>query len=107
MNAEDFSLLLSESKECQNVEYRSFAITALIGFHIDWNNPEKRLEEPFIPLKNLIKYELEKNDIDIDELVKYMIQTDSSNFVLFALNARFKRKENMSELDYLAAISRE
>lgn len=107
MNAEDFLLFLSESKECKDVEYRSFAITEWMGFHIDWDNPEKRLESPFIPFKDVIKSRLKNGDVDIDELVKYMIQTDKSNFVLFALSARFKRKENMSELDYFTAISRE
>ena len=66
-----------------------------------------QIDSWMIPLAKVIKNKLEQNIVDIDALLKYMIENDKTNCALFAATTWFKPKEGISFESYASYIARD
>ena len=70
-------------RRMQKIMYKRLAIRMLIGLYYAMK-PERGLIDPFmIPFRDYIVRQIEKQNINIDELLKYMIENDQANCSLF------------------------
>lgn len=92
MTPEDFILEMAGCKECQAAMYKRMSITMLMGLYISHRDDVDQLDSWMIPFRDAIKRELEQNKVDIDALLKYMIENDRANFALFAASSWLKPK---------------
>lgn len=100
---ETFLIGLSESEECKQIEYKCFSMRTPIGLYYSMR---RGIIEPFmIPFRDYIIRLMHTKSIDVDELVKYMIQNDESHCALFLVSTFFKHKDDISELDYYNLIA--
>ena len=100
---ETFLIELSESDECKQIEYKCFSMRTPIGLYYSMR---RGIIEPFmIPFRDYIIRLMHTKNIDVDELVKYMIQNDESHCALFLVSTFFKHKDDISELDYYNLIA--
>lgn len=106
MDYKSFLLKLANTKECQGIMYKRLAIREYIGIYASQQRDITRIDSFMVPFKEVIMNELIQNEIDIDDLLKYMIDTDESNCTLFAASTRFQRKKDLSEVEYLSAIAK-
>ena len=106
MEPELFLLEMYESEECQKIMYKRLAIQMFIGLYYAMK-PERGVIDPFmIPFRDYVKSQIAAKEINVDELLKYMIENDESNCALFLATTMFKRKEDLSEYAYYDAIAR-
>ena len=95
MTPEDFILEMAGCKECQAAMYKRMSITMLMGLYISHRDDVDQLDSWMIPFRDAIKRELEQNKVDIDALLKYMIENDRANLALFAASSWLKPKEGI------------
>lgn len=106
MEPELFLLEMYESEECQKIMYKRLAIQMFIGLYYAMK-PERGVIDPFmIPFRDYVKSQIATKEVDVDELLKYMIENDESNCALFSATTMFKRKKDLSEYAYYDAIAR-
>lgn len=90
-----FLLQMYESEECQKIMYKRLAILMFIGLYYAMK-PERGVIDTFmIPFRNYVKKQIAAKDVDIDELLRYMIENDKSNSALFSATTMFKRNKNL------------
>lgn len=106
MDIEEFLLDLLESEECKAITYKCQSICEYMGLYYENKPVQWEIDNFMIPFRNEINKRLADQQINIDELAKYMISTDKSNCALYAFSTRFQRKEDLTELQYLGAIAR-
>lgn len=105
MEPELFLLEMSESEECKKIMYKRLAIRMLIGLYYAMK-PERGLIDPFmIPFRDYIVRQIEKQNINIDELLKYMIENDQANCSLFLASTLFKPKNGLSSLEFMSKVA--
>lgn len=107
MTPEDFLLEMAEREECQSVMYKRMSIRKPIGFYHSRKINIYQIDPWMIPFGKVIKSKLEQNVVDVDALLKYMIETEKSGWVLFAATTWFKPKEGISFEDFLSYVSRD
>ena len=107
MDPEFFLLEMSESEECQKIMYKRLSIRMLIGLHYSMKRERGCIDPFMIPFRDFVKKEIEEKKIDVDDLMKYMIDNDKSSCALFLATTLFKRKKELSECDYFNAIARD
>lgn len=107
MTPEDFLLEMAEREECQSVMYKRISIRMPIGLYNSRRANIYRIDSWMIPLAKVIKNKLEQNIVDIDALLKYMIENDKTNCALFAATTWFKPKEGISFESYASYIARD
>ena len=90
MTPEDFLLEMAEREECQSVMYKRMSIRMPIGLYNSRKANIYQIDSWMIPLAKVIKNKLEQNIVDIDALLKYMIENDKTNCALFAATTWFK-----------------
>ncbi len=106
MEPELFLLEMAESEECNKIMYKRLAIHKYIGLYYAMKR-ERGVIDPFmIPFRDFVKTKIAENGIDIDELMKYMIENDQSNCALFAATTMFKPKKELSSDAYYNAIAK-
>ena len=81
MEAELFLLEMAECEECKKVIYKRMAIRGYIGSYYNTIRKNGYVDSFAIPFRNSIKERIE--DVDIDELLKYMIANDKSHWSMF------------------------
>lgn len=59
-----------------------------------------------IPFRDYVKNQIVTKEVDVDELIKYMIENEESNCSLFSATTMFKRKKDLSEYAYYNAIAK-
>lgn len=108
-NNEIIELFLSdiaESDQFQKIKYIFFTIPkSSLEYIARFRNGKTDLF--MIPLQEYIKSKFEESDIDVDNLFKYMIDYDSNGWVWGFAVTLFKRKDTVSELYYVRAITNE
>ena len=106
MEPELFLLEMAESEECNKIMYKRLAIHKYIGLYYAMKH-ERGVIDPFmIPFRDFVKTKIAENGLDIDELMKYMIENDQSNCALFAATTMFKPKKEISSDAYYNAIAK-
>ena len=78
VKAELFLLEMAECEECKKVIYKRMAIRGYIGSYYNTIRKNGYVDSFAIPFRNYIKERIE--DVDIDELMKYMIANDESHW---------------------------
>ncbi len=105
MEPELFLLEMAESEECKKIMYKRLAIRMLIGLYYAMK-PERGLIDPFmIPFRDYIIRQIEKQNINIDELLKYMIENDQANCSLFLASTLFKPQNGLSSLEFMSKVA--
>lgn len=105
MEAELFILKMAETDECQKIMYKRLSIHMLMGLYLT-SKPERGTIDPFmIPFRDLIKKHIETEALDIDNLIKYMIDNDRSNCAIFIATTLFTPKKGLSSIAYFSAIA--
>ena len=107
MTPEDFLLEMAEREECQSVMYKRMSIHMHIGLYNSHRANIYQIDSWMIPLAKVIKNQLEQNVVDIDALLKYMIENDTTNCALFAATTWFKPKEGINLGSYASYIARD
>ncbi len=106
MESELFLLRISESKECQKIMYKRLAIKMLIGLYYSMK-PERGCIDPFmIPFRDYLIKQIAEQNINVDELLKYMLENDSSQCSYFLTITLFKPKKELSSMDFMSLIDR-
>lgn len=105
MEPELFLLEMSESEECKKIEYKCLSIRMPIGLYYSMKQ-ERGIIEPFmIPFRNYIIEKISEQSINVNELLKYMIENDKSNSSLFLASTLFKPKDRLSFLEFMSIIA--
>lgn len=86
--------------------YKRMAIREFIGLYYATKREIGNIDSFMIPFRDIVKEQLQQEQINIDELLKYMIENDQSNCALFAATTRFKPKKDLSAIDYYSAVSK-
>lgn len=107
MTPEDFLLEMAEREECQSVMYKRMSIHMHIGLYNSRRDNIYQIDSWMIPLAKIIKNQLEQKVVDIDDLLKYMIENDETNCALAAATTWFKPKEGISFGAYASHIERD
>lgn len=106
MDPELFLLEMAESEECHKIMYKRLAIRMLIGLYYAMK-PKRGVIDPFmIPFRDFVKEQISANKVDVDELMKYMIENDKSNCALFSATTMFTPKKELTGNNYYAAIAK-
>ena len=106
MKVEDFLLEMAESEECQKIMYKRLSIHMYIGLYYSMK-PERGCIDPFmIPFRDFTKNQIKSKEVDIDELINYMIDNDESHCALFLATTLFTPKQEFTSLEYAGAIAR-
>lgn len=106
MESELFLLKMSESEECQKIMYKRLAICMRMGLYYAMK-PERGCIDPFmIPFRDYIIGQIQECSIDVDMLLKYMIENDSSHCSYFLAITLFKPKKELSSMDFMSLIDK-
>lgn len=106
MDIESFLIEMAESEAYQKIAYKRLSIGMFIGLYY-MMKPEKGCIDPFmIPFRDFIKEQICEKQIDLDALLKYMIETDQSHSSVFLAATLFKRKSELSENEFFNAIAK-
>ena len=106
MDLEEFLLTLADSEECKKITYRVQTISTPMRFYIDWDLKSNKIDDFLISFRDYIASEILRAGINVDDLFKYMVQTDASNCTLFSVVRVFKPKRDIGELQYLDLVSK-
>lgn len=107
MDVESFLIEIAGSEAYQKIAYKRLSIGMFIGLYY-MMKPEKGCIDPFmIPFRDFIKEQIYEKQIDIDALLKYMIENDQSNSSFFLAATLFKRKSELSEYEFFNAIAKD
>lgn len=104
MDPELFLLEMAESEECQKIMYKRMAIRKHIGLYYAIKDERGVIDSFMVPFRDLVKQQMDLMEIDIDCLIKYMIDNDVSNCALFYATTLFTPREGLSSLDYGSKI---
>lgn len=105
MEPELFLLEMAESEECQKIMYKRMAIRKYIGLYYAMKDERGVIDSFMVPFRDLVKEQLELKEVDIDCLLKYMIDNDESSCALFSATTLFSPKEGLSSSDYYSKIA--
>jgi len=106
MEPEIFLLEMYESDECQKILYKRLAIHMYIGLYCAMK-PERGVIDSFmIPFRDYVKCQIVNTEINVDELLKYMIENDESNCALFSVATMFRHKEGITSDEFYNAITK-
>ena len=106
MDIDVFLLEIAESNECRAISYKRLSIREYMGFYFSKKNKITEVDSFIIPLANLIIDKITTLNINIDELIKYMIENDSSNYALFATSTKFTPKNEISTQEYMSNVAK-
>lgn len=106
MDLEEFLLTLADSEECKKITYRVQTISEPMRFYIDWDLKSNKIDDFLISFRDYIASEILRAGINVDDLFKYMVQTDASNCTLFSVVRVFKHKRDIGDLQYLDLVSK-
>ena len=105
VDPELFLIEMSETEECKKIMYKRMAIRKFIGLYYAMKN-ERGVIDPFmIPFRDLVKERIVDNNVDIDSLLKYMIDNDESNCALFLTTTLFVPQKGLSSRAYYSKIA--
>ena len=105
MDPEIFFLEMAETEECQKIMYKRMAIRKYVGLYYAMKN-ERGVIDPFmVPFRDFVKEQIKLNNVDIDSLLKYMIDNDESNCALFLATTMFMPKKGLSSLGFYSKIA--
>lgn len=107
MDIELFLLELAESNECKTILYKRLAIQKLMGIYFSQKVRIAEIDPFMIPFAELIKSKITTSNINIDELVKYMIENDPSTCSLFAASTWFTPKSEISAIEYMSIVAKQ
>lgn len=107
MDIELFLLEIAESDECKAISYKRLAIRELLGIYYSQKRKIAEIDPFMIPFGELIKKKIKISHINIDELVKYMIENDPSNCALFAASTWFTPKRGISSGEYMCIVAKQ
>lgn len=105
MEPELFLLEMSESEECKKIEYKCLSIKMLIGLYYSMKSERGCIDPFMIPFRNYIISKINEKNIDVDKLLKYMIEHDKSSCSLFLASTLFKPKDGLSSLKFMSEIA--
>lgn len=106
MEPDLFLIEMAESEECNKIMYKRLSIHKYIGLYYAMKC-ERYVIDPFmIPFRDFVKEQMVENRVDVDELMKYMIENDQSNCSLFVATTMFKPKKGISSEVYYNAIAK-
>lgn len=81
------------------------AIRKYVGLYYAMKN-ERGVIDPFmVPFRDFVKEQIKLNNVDIDSLLKYMIDNDESNCALFLATTMFMPKKGLSSLGFYSKIA--
>ena len=104
MEAELFILELVECEECQKIMYMRMAIHDSIGYYYS-KIRKRKLADPFkIPFGNYVKERIKSDNVDIDELYKYMLCSGKPAWTLYLATMLFAPKKGLSFLEFSSKI---
>lgn len=106
MEPELFLLEMAETEECKSITYKRLAIREFMGLYFSQKRKIGQIDPFMIPFGEVIKNSIKEYEVNIDDLVKYMIDNDKSNCALFAATAWFKPKAKLSSGAYYSAIAK-
>lgn len=106
MNVKQFVREISESKESKKITYKCLSIHMLISLYYIMKAESGCIDPFMIPFRDYIKGKIDEQNVDVDDLIKYMIENDKSHCIVFLITSSLKRKKEMSELDYSNAIEK-
>ncbi|MBQ6380953.1 MAG: hypothetical protein IJJ41_05075 [Clostridia bacterium] len=99
MDLELFFLELSNSQECQKILPICWTIS---GMGVYYAKKHDRCIEPFMfPLINHVKNIMRKENIDVDQVINYIISNDRTCSFLCLIPNYFKRKKYLSYEEFL------
>lgn len=105
MEPELFLLEMAESDKCQEIMYKRLSIHMYIGLYYSMK-PKRGCIDPFmIPFRDYVKEQIQAKNIDIDCLIKYMIDNDESHCALFLTTTLFTPKKGLTSLNYAGVIA--
>lgn len=105
MEAELFLLEMAECEECKKVMYKRMAIRESMGYFYSKIRKIGYVDPFTIPFRNYVKNQIESDNVDIDELLKYMI-SDGYSWALYFATTMFAPKKELQSMDYCSAIAR-
>ena len=101
MDIESFLLEMAESEACQRIAYKRLSIGMSIGLYYSM---EKGDIDPFmIPFRDYIKDQIRVKSIDVDDLIKYILENDKGSCFFLAIT-RFKRKKELSDVKFISLV---
>ena len=103
VEAELFLLEMAECEECKKVIYKRMAIRGYIGSYYNTIRKNGYDDSFAIPFRNYIKERIE--DVDIDELMKYMIANDESHWSMFFATTMFTPKKGLQSMAFCYGIA--
>lgn len=106
MEPDLFLLEMAESDECKSIIYKRLAIRELMGIYFSQKRKIGQIDTFMIPFGEFVKNSIKKYNIDVDELVKYMIDNDESHGAIFAASTWFAPKDGVSWDVYYSAIAK-
>lgn len=106
MEPELFLLEMAETEECKSITYKRLAIREFMGLYFSQKRKIGQIDPFMIPFGEIIKNSIKEYEVNIDDLVKYMIDNDKSNCALFAATTWFKPKAELSSGAYYLAIAK-
>lgn len=98
---------MAEREECQSVMYKRMSIRMFMGLYNSRRANIHQIDSWMVPLGKIIKNKLEQNVVDIDALMKYMIENDKTNCALFTATTWFTPKEGMSWESLFSCVSKD
>lgn len=105
MEAELFILELAECEECQKIMYMRMAIRESMGFYYS-KIIRRKIADPFtISFRNYVKERIKSDNVDIDELYKYMLSSDKPTWTLYLATLLFAPKKGLSFLEFGSDIA--
>lgn len=105
MEPELFLLEMSESEDCKKIEYKCFSIKMLIGLYYSMKQKRGCIDPFMIPFRDYIIRQISEQSINVDELLKYMIENDKSGCSFFLAITLFKPKDGLSSLELMSGIA--
>jgi len=105
VEAELFILELAECEECQKIMYMRMAIRESMGFYYS-KIIRRKIADPFtISFRNYVKERIKSDNVDIDELYKYMLSSDKPTWTLYLATLLFAPKKGLSFLEFGSDIA--
>ena len=90
-------------KNAKKVMYKRMAIRESMGYFYSKIRKIGCVDPITLPFRNYVKEQIKLDNVDIDELLKYMI-SDGYSWALYLATTMFAPKKELQSMEYCSAI---
>ena len=90
-------------KNAKKVMYKRMAIRESMGYFYSKIRKIGCVDPFTLPFRNYVKEQIKLDNVDIDELLKYMI-SDGYSWALYLATTMFAPKKELQSMEYCSAI---